>query len=102
LRGLAIRPTWYWGAFNGVVNQPFSFKFEAVGGKAPLRWTLATGSLPPGITLNSETGQLSGSPSVAGLWPFSVRVTGSGIARQSGRQRTFIARYMYLNVAPEE
>ena len=102
LRGLAIPPTWYWGAFDGVVDKPFSFQFEAVGGKAPLRWTLETGSLPDGITLNPATGELSGTPSVAGVWPFTVRVTGSGIARQSGRQRTFIARGMNLNIAPQE
>lgn len=38
-------------------------------------WDIAAGSLPDGITLNPTTGQLAGTPSLAGNYNFTVRGT---------------------------
>jgi Ice-binding-like/Putative Ig domain/IPTL-CTERM motif len=43
------------------------------GGTAPYRFTITTGSLPPGLALSGAT--LSGTPSTAGTYAFGVRVT---------------------------
>ncbi len=44
-------------------------------GLAPFFWTVSAGTLPTGITLNSSTGALSGTPSTAGANSFTVMVT---------------------------
>ncbi len=47
---------------------------KAVGGRPPYAFT-ATGSLPPGMTLDSATGAISGAGTAAGRYPFTVTVT---------------------------
>ncbi|WP_338873119.1 putative Ig domain-containing protein [Myxococcus stipitatus] len=46
----------------------------ATGGMGARTWTLATGALPPGLTLSAQ-GTLSGTPTSTGPSSFSVRVT---------------------------
>jgi hypothetical protein len=47
---------------------------KAVGGRPPYAFT-ADGSLPPGLTLDSATGLISGAGTAAGRYPFTVTVT---------------------------
>jgi hypothetical protein len=64
----------------GTQNYPFQANLNAVGGKAPYTWTLATGStLPAGLSL-STSGLISGSiaSSVAvGNYTFTARAADS-------------------------
>jgi hypothetical protein len=53
------------------VSTPYSFTFTASGNPSPL-FDLTSGTLPPGLTLES-TGLLSGVPSAAGSYTFTVR-----------------------------
>ncbi|HMG33135.1 MAG TPA: putative Ig domain-containing protein [Blastocatellia bacterium] len=57
-------------------NSPYSFQLGAINGQAPYTWTLASGSLPSGLSLN-VSGLISGTPTVFGTFTFSVRVTDS-------------------------
>jgi hypothetical protein len=52
---------------TGEVNLPFSFHATAVGGTPPYTWSLANGStaLPVGLSINSTTGLISGTPTTA-------------------------------------
>jgi hypothetical protein len=50
------------------------------GGKAPYVWSVASGSLPAGLSLEATTGVLSGTPSAAGTSVFTVRVTDANSA----------------------
>ncbi|HEX8820332.1 MAG TPA: lamin tail domain-containing protein [Archangium sp.] len=50
----------------------YEHRLQANGGKAPVSWTLASGTLPPGITLG-EDGLLSGLPQERGTHAFTVR-----------------------------
>lgn len=56
---------------GGFVGTPYSFNFAA-NGSAPITWTIATGTLPNGLTLSSA-GLLSGTPTLAGTFNFTVQ-----------------------------
>ena len=60
---------------GGTVGQAYSATLQAAAGTTPFSWSLAAGSLPPGLTLSSTTGQISGTPSTAGTFSFTARVT---------------------------
>ena len=42
---------------------------------APYRWSVSSGDLPAGVTLSTATGQLTGTPTAAGTYNFSIKVT---------------------------
>jgi hypothetical protein len=62
---------------GGKVNTDYSYQLQATGGKTPYIWALASGSgpLPAGLSLNITTGIISGKPTTAGTFTFSVTVT---------------------------
>ncbi|GAB3694769.1 hypothetical protein GCM10027592_16090 [Spirosoma flavus] len=57
------------------LSTPFSQTFTAVGGASPLTFTLATGYLPDGLSLDPATGVVSGTPTQSGTFPVTVRAT---------------------------
>jgi len=62
---------------NGTVYP--GFNFTATGGFLPLTWTASQTALPNGLTLGSD-GSLSGTPTLAGTFNFTVTVTDSAPA----------------------
>jgi hypothetical protein len=56
--------------FGGAYNQAL----QAIGGKTPYAWGVASGSLPAGLSL-STGGQITGSPTTVGTSTFTVQVT---------------------------
>ena len=57
------------------VNAAYSASITAQGGTAPYSWSLISGSLPNGLTLNPSTGVIAGSVSQAGAFTFTTEVT---------------------------
>jgi parallel beta-helix repeat protein len=57
----------------------------ATGGTTPYKWSLASGSLPTGLTLSSS-GVISGTPTKAGTFSFSVKVTDSSSTPETATQ----------------
>lgn len=55
------------------VGEAYTFQLEASDGKGPMRWTLASGALPAGLTLG-EGGLISGVPEQAGSYAPTVRL----------------------------
>jgi hypothetical protein len=53
---------------------PFAFTATSGPGIA-LTWSIASGSLPAGLSLDGSTGAVSGTPSAAGIYPFTIQVT---------------------------
>jgi hypothetical protein len=56
-------------------GRPFSLALRAEGGSGTRTWSIASGQLPPGLALNPASGAITGSPSVAGVYDFRVRVS---------------------------
>jgi large repetitive protein len=54
---------------------PYSLRLSAQGGSGTRTWSIASGELPPGVALNASSGEISGSPTAAGVYGFRVRVS---------------------------
>ncbi|MDQ1427329.1 MAG: hypothetical protein QOK39_805, partial [Acidimicrobiaceae bacterium] len=76
------------------LNRSFSYTFAALGHPSPT-FSIATGALPPGVALNPVTGVLSGTPTLAGTFTFTVAATnGIGVAAQSSAITLAVAAYV--------
>ena len=67
---------------NGTVSTTYSAVVNASNGCTPYKWTIASGTLPAGVTMkpSSSTTALNftGTPTTAATSPFTVKVTGCG------------------------
>jgi len=59
------------------VGTPYSSELVASGGQAPYTFSISAGSLPPGLSLNLNTGAITGIPTTAGAFSFTAQVTDS-------------------------
>lgn len=59
---------------DGVVGTPYSQTLAVTGGTGPFIWVLLSGTLPPGLGLDSQ-GQITGTPTSGGTFPFQVEAT---------------------------
>ncbi|MEO8128610.1 MAG: Ig domain-containing protein, partial [Bryobacteraceae bacterium] len=62
---------------SGLMASSYDQTLAAAGGIGPYTWSVATGALPSGIAL-SDAGKLTGAPSAAGTFQFTLRVTDQG------------------------
>jgi hypothetical protein len=69
---------------NGTVGVAYSQGLSASGGKAPYSWS-ASGTLPPGLTIDAGTGAISGTPTQKGAFPFTAMVTDANGATGSAQ-----------------
>jgi hypothetical protein len=67
---------------NGTVNTSYSAVIKASGGCTPYKWAIPSGILPAGVTrkiaANTTSLGLSGTPTRASTFSFTVAVTGCG------------------------
>lgn len=61
---------------DGEVGTAYTFTYTVSGGLAPYKFT-KNGNLPPGLSFNTSTGTISGTPTLPGTYPFYVYVNDS-------------------------
>jgi Putative Ig domain len=84
------------GAFIG---QPYSFQLTTDNPAAGGTWSVVSGPLPAGITLNSQTGQLSGSPTTAGDYTFKIQVS-DGVRSDSETYTLSVVQPLAIGAVP--
>jgi hypothetical protein len=60
---------------NGAVGTAYSQTVSASGGTAPYVFSLSSGTLPSGLSLNGATGAITGTPTAAGTSTFTITAT---------------------------
>ena len=64
---------------EGWVGLAYELQLVAVGGVEPYSWTVSSGALPAGLTLDPDTGIISGTPAIAAIGEnaFTIAITGA-------------------------
>lgn len=73
---------------QGTVGTPLKATVLAAGGKPAYRWSLASGSLPPGLHVNGST--LTWMPTVTGTWSSVIKVVDSSYPAQFTTQALLV------------
>ncbi len=87
----------------GTAGQAYSASITpATGGTAPYSYALTAGALPTGVVVDVATGGLSGTPTVAGTFNFTLTVSDStpSPAAQASRSYTLTIAAPVIVVAP--
>ena len=71
----------------GVVGTAYSQQLTFDGG-GTVTWSISAGTLPPGLSLNSTTGLLSGTPTTVGTSTFTVFIKDVGSSRSDTKTLT--------------
>ena len=78
----------------GKVGTAYNLQLEATGGTPPYSWSVSAGGLPAGLSL-STAGVLSGTPTTAGTFSFTVQVTGGGTSTKDFDLRIDAAGFVF-------
>jgi hypothetical protein len=62
----------------GRVGVSYAIGVFADGGTPPYRWSVIAGQLPPGLSLTTSPGRITGTPTTPGTFTFTLRVTDEG------------------------
>ncbi len=71
------------------VGVPFAATCIGAGGITPYSYSIGTEALPPGLTLNSSTGVISGTPTSLGVFAFIIGIADSGSLTATDSINTF-------------
>ncbi len=72
---------------NGTVNVAYSATLTASGGTPSYTWSIAS-VLPPGLTLNSTSGAITGTPTTPGTYSFTAQVSDSSNPLQTATPKS--------------
>src|SRR5262249_47055497 len=61
----------------GAVSSVYAWRLVASGGTPPYTWSAIAGRLPSGLALTPATGDILGTPTMAGSFPFTMQVKDS-------------------------
>lgn len=57
---------------DGTVGTSYEQKLTS-NGTEPIKWSISNGNLPAGLSLNKDTGEISGTPTAAGSYTFTIK-----------------------------
>ncbi len=72
---------------NAIAGSAYTTTLTAAGGTTPYIWTVS--GLPAGLSFNSSTGIISGTPTVDGVYPITVSIIDSTLPVQTTASTTF-------------
>jgi protocatechuate 3,4-dioxygenase beta subunit len=70
---------------NGEFAVPYSLPLALSGGRSFYHWAITSGALPEGLTMNAK-GEITGTPTVEGTFPFTVQASDSSFPQQFATQ----------------
>jgi len=79
---------------SALESSSYTAQLAATGGSGSLTWSLASGQLPSGVSLNPTSGLLSGTPTQSGTFSFATKVQDSEATPQTA------TKSLSLSVAP--
>jgi hypothetical protein len=83
------------------VGLQFQASLSATGGVQPYHWSVVSGTLPPTLSLNPNTGALSGTASQQGQFDFSVQLSDSSSPNpQTAMKALIISAVLALQITP--
>ncbi len=86
----------------GEVGVSYAATPVVTGGTSPYTWSVSAGSLPAGLTLNTSTGAVTGTPTTSGSASFTIEATDSvgGTATQAESFTIYAAPSITSSILP--
>ena len=72
---------------GAVLHASYYFQLRAIGGVPSLQWKIARGTLPAGLELDDETGEITGQPTQTGDFTIVVEVSDSAKPPQTAEHQ---------------
>jgi len=82
---------------QATVNNPYNFVVQASGGTGTYTWAMTGGALPAGLTFNGMQAFISGTPTAAGTFSFTVQVTDSANSTASANLMLVVEGAVIIN-----
>jgi hypothetical protein len=60
---------------GGTIGLAYSVTIDSISGVSPFSFAVSSGALPGGLSLNTSTGVIAGTPTTAGTYTFTIAVT---------------------------
>jgi len=81
----------------GMIGRQVSGQVSITKGQGPFQFTVSSGSLPAGVSLNQNTGEISGVPQVAGDYSATILVNGAPGSKGSAAYPLHINEILQLS-----
>ena len=86
---------------SGEYQLPYHHVFLATGNPLAMTYQVTSGALPPGLTLNGDSGLLEGTPTQSGVYTFTVQAA-NGVAPAAIQNVTLVIAKAMLMIQAED